>query len=374
MNDRMALVFANIDNSTMDLFTSARSLGALPFGCRYRLIDFSLSNLVNSGVEIIGVPVREKYQSLLDHIGIAREWDLDRRTGGFTFLPPFAFINQSSPYDTKLKALIGSESYLVKNHAEYVFLCEPDVVTNLDLDALLRRHIEAGNDVTYLTVPQGSKDARGTYDTAFKADETGHVLAISAASGDPAFERLSTGICVMSRSLLLDLISFARVSSYEFFETELLSRYVSTLKIGVVDHTGYITKVRTLYDYFNASMDMLDTSIRRDVFFRNGHIYTKTHSDVPVLYGLDSVVRESLIADGSSIEGHVEHSLIFRRVKLGKKADIASSIIMQDSVIGDGAVLRYCITDKNVHVAPGAHIIGDPTHPRLLTKGQTYVE
>lgn len=374
MNDRMALIFANIDNSTMDLFTSARSLGALPFGCRYRLIDFSLSNLVNSGVEIIGVPVREKYQSLLDHIGIAREWDLDRRTGGFTFLPPFAFINQTSPYDTKLKALIGSESYLVKNHAEYVFLCEPDVVTNLDLDALLRRHIEAGNDVTYLTVPQGSKDARGTYDTAFKADETGHVSAISAASGDPAFEHLSTGICVMSRSLLLDLISFARVSSYEFFETELLSRYVSTLKIGVVDHTGYITKVRTLYDYFNASMDMLDTSIRRDVFFRNGHIYTKTHSDVPVLYGLDSVVRESLIADGSSIEGHVEHSLIFRRVKLGKKADIASSIIMQDSVIGDGAVLRYCITDKNVHVAPGAHIIGDPTHPRLLTKGQTYVE
>lgn len=374
MNDRMALIFANIDNSTMDLFTSARSLGALPFGCRYRLIDFSLSNLVNSGVEIIGVPVREKYQSLLDHIGIAREWDLDRRTGGFTFLPPFAFINQTSPYDTKLKALIGSESYLVKNHAEYVFLCEPDVVTNLDLDALLRRHIEAGNDVTYLTVPQGSKDARGTYDTAFKADETGHVLAISAASGDPAFEHLSTGICVMSRSLLLDLISFARVSSYEFFETELLSRYVSTLKIGVVDHIGYITKVRTLYDYFNASMDMLDTSIRRDVFFRNGHIYTKTHSDVPVLYGLDSVVRESLIADGSSIEGHVEHSLIFRRVKLGKKADIASSIIMQDSVIGDGAVLRYCITDKNVHVAPGAHIIGDPTHPRLLTKGQTYVE
>lgn len=374
MNDRMALIFANIDNSTMDLFTSARSLGALPFGCRYRLIDFSLSNLVNSGVEIIGVPVREKYQSLLDHIGIAREWDLDRRTGGFTFLPPFAFSNQSSPYDTKLKALIGSESYLVKNHAEYVFLCEPDVVTNLDLDALLRRHIEAGNDVTYLTVPQGSKDARGTYDTAFKADETGHVSAISAASGDPAFEHLSTGICIMSRSLLLDLISFARVSSYEFFETELLSRYVSTLKIGVVDHTGYITKVRTLYDYFNASMDMLDTSIRRDVFFRNGHIYTKTHSDVPVLYGLDSVVRESLIADGSSIEGHVEHSLIFRRVKLGKKADIASSIIMQDSVIGDGAVLRYCITDKNVHVAPGTHIIGDPTHPRLLTKGQTYVE
>ncbi|MCQ2446657.1 MAG: hypothetical protein MJ141_07240 [Clostridia bacterium] len=178
MNDRMALIFANIDNSTMDLFTSARSLGALPFGCRYRLIDFSLSNLVNSGVEIIGVPVREKYQSLLDHIGIAREWDLDRRTGGFTFLPPFAFMNQSSPYDTKLKALIGSESYLVKNHAEYVFLCEPDVVTNLDLDALLRRHIEAGNDVTYLTVPQGSKGARGTYDTAFKADETGHVSAV----------------------------------------------------------------------------------------------------------------------------------------------------------------------------------------------------
>ncbi|MCQ2446656.1 MAG: hypothetical protein MJ141_07235 [Clostridia bacterium] len=178
----------------------------------------------------------------------------------------------------------------------------------------------------------------------------------------------------MSRSLLLDLISFARVSSYKFFETELLSRYVSTLKIGVVDHTGYITKVRTLYDYFNASMDLLDTSIRRDVFFRNGHISTQTPSDVPLLYGLDSIVRESLIADGSSIEGHVEHSLIFRRVKLGKKADIASSIIMQDSVIGDGAVLRYCITDKNVHVAPGAHIIGDPTHPRLLTKGQTYVE
>ena len=117
-----------------------------------------------------------------------------------------------------------------------------------------------------------------------------------------------------------------------------------------------------------------DASIRRDVFFRNGHIYTKTHSDVPVLYGLDSVVRESLIADGSSIEGSVDHSLVFRRVKLGKNARLESSIVMQDSVIGDGAVLRYCITDKNVHVAPGARIIGEPSRPRLLAKGQTYVE
>lgn len=374
MKDRMALVFANIDNSTMDLFTSARSLGALPFGCRYRLIDFSLSNLVNSGVETVGVPVREKYQSLLDHIGIAREWDLDRRTGGFTFLPPFAFINQSSPYDTKLKALIGSESYLVKTHAEYVFLGEPDIVCNLDLDSLLDRHIAEHNDVTYLTVALGSKNCHGTYDTAFKTDESGHVIAITSACGDSAYGHLSTGICVISRALLLELISFSRVSSYVYFETELLSRYVSTLRIGTVDHEGYITKVRTLYDYFNASMDMLDASIRRDVFFRNGHIYTKTHSDVPVLYGLDSVVRESLIADGSSIEGSVDHSLVFRRVKLGKNARLESSIVMQDSVIGDGAVLRYCITDKNVHVAPGAHIIGEPSRPRLLAKGQTYIE
>ena len=373
MNDRMALIFANIDNSTMDLFTSARSLGALPFGGRYRLIDFTLSSLVNSGVESVGVPVREKYQSLLDHIGIAREWDLDRRTGGFSFLPPFAF-HQASPYDTKLKALIGSESYLVKNHAEYIFLCEPDIIANLDLDALLRRHIEEHNDVTYLTIPRGAKNLRGTYDTCFKTDASGRVISIGAECGDLAYSLLSTGVAVMSRVLLLDLISFARVSSYDYFETDLLSRYVSTLKIGCVDHTGYISKIRTLYDYFEASMDMLEPDIRRDVFFKNGHIYTKTHADVPVLYGLDSVVRQSLIADGSSIEGRVSQSIVFRRVKLGKNADIASSIVMQDSVIGEGAILRYCITDKNVRVAPGAHIIGEPSRPRLLTKGQSYTE
>ncbi|MBR6762677.1 MAG: glucose-1-phosphate adenylyltransferase subunit GlgD [Clostridia bacterium] len=373
MTNRMALVFANIDNSTMDLFTSARSIGALPFGGRYRLIDFTLSNLVNGGVYQVGVPVREKYQALLDHIGVAREWDLDRRTDGLTFLPPFV-KDYDSAYDTKLKALRGSMMYLHKSAAyEYIFLCEPDVICNIDMDDLLDLHIESGADVTYLTVDRNAKNYHGTFALALAADETGRVTSIADDEGDPSYNHLGMGISVMKRSLLLDLLAVAEQSnSIRFFDTGLINRYTTSLDIRAIDYTGYVAKIRNLYDYFKASMDMFVPEIRKDVFFRSGHVYTKTHADVPVLYGLNSDIKESLIADGSSVEGSVKHSIIFRRVKIGRNTKLESCIIMQDSVIEEGAELRYCIADKNVRVTAGAKIIGTPEKPRLLTKGQTY--
>ena len=372
MTNSFALVFANIDNSTMDLFTAERSICALPFGARYRLIDFTLSNLVNSGVDTVGVTVREKYQSLLDHIGTARDWDLDRRSGGLTFLPPFAF-NSATPYDTKLKALIGSESYLRAKHAEYVFLCEPDVVGNMDLDSFGEKHVESGNDITYLTVRRDGKNHHGTFKTGLVTDENGFVTEFLKAK-DPRAERLSIGVCVMKRSLLLDLTVAGRLNNYRHFDNEMIPRLLENLKVGVCDHEGYVAKIRTGNDYYRVSMDLLDSDVRKDVFFRYGHIFTKTYADVPVLYGLDSDVKESLIADGSSVGGVVRQSIIFRRVKLGKNTRIESSIVMPDSVIEDGAELRYVITDKDVRVTSGAKIIGEPGRPRLLLKGQTYSE
>jgi glucose-1-phosphate adenylyltransferase len=372
VTNSFALVFANIDNSTMDLFTAVRSVGALPFGARYRLIDFTLSNLVNSGVDTVGVAVREKYQSLLDHIGTARDWDLDRRSGGLTFLPPFAF-DQETPYDTKLKALIGSESYLRNNHAEYVFLCEPDVVGNADLDGLWEAYMENGDDITYLTVRCAGINHHGSFKTGLRTDGNGRVTEILKAD-DPAAERLSVGVCVMKRSLLLDLTVAAKLNNYKYFDNDMIPRLMENLKIGVFDHEGYVAKIRTRSDYYNASMDLLKSDVRRDVFFRYGHIFTKTYADVPVLYGLDSDVKESLIADGSSVGGTVHQSIIFRRVKLGKGSRIVSSIVMPDSVVEDGAELRYVITDKDVRVTAGAKIIGEPDRPRILIKGQTYSE
>jgi len=369
----LGLVFANINNSTMDLFTSFRSMGALPFGGRYRLIDFTLSNLVNGGIVTVGLPVREKYQSLLDHIGKAREWDLDRKTAGLTFLPPF-FIDSGLPYNTKMKALLGSCSYIETNAADYILLCEPDTVMNIDLGAFLHEHIASGADITYSTVRSDSPNRRGTFTFGFRKDVQGQVTAISDVVSEPDLPELGTGICVMKRQVLDDLLVLGRNFSGYDFDSELVNRHLSALTVRTLPFTGYIAKIRTVQDYFGAGMDVLDSEIRRDVFYSHGHIFTKTHSDVPVLYGLNSVVSSSLVADGSSVEGKVEHSILFRRVKLGKGSDVASSIIMQDSVIEDGAVLRYCIADKKVRVKAGAHIIGTPEKPRLLAKGQTYSE
>ncbi|MBO4406441.1 MAG: hypothetical protein J5849_01965, partial [Clostridia bacterium] len=281
-------------------------------------------------------------------------------------------FDKETPYDTKLKALIGSESYLRDNHAEYVYLCEPDVVGNIDMDGMLEKHIEDGNDITYLSCPRDGANHHGSFKTALRT-ENGAVVEILPA-GDERADRLSIGTCVMKRSLLLDLAIAGKLNKYRYFDTEMISRLLENLQIGYFDHDGYVAKIRTRNDYYNASMDLLKSDIRKDVFFRYGHIFTKTYSDVPVLYGLDSDVKESLIADGSSVEGVVRQSIIFRRVKLGKGTRIESSIVMPDSVIEEGAELKYVITDKDVRVTAGARIIGEPNRPRLLIKGQTYSE
>lgn len=373
MKDRMALVFANLDNSSMDLLTSARPLGALPFGGRYRLIDFTLSNLVNGGVETVGVAVREKYLSLLDHIGVAREWDLDRRKYGLSFLPPFT-ADSCTLYDTKLKALIGSKIYISRNSQEYIILCEPDIICNMDIDSALDTHISTGADISYITVRRDSERYFGTYNFAFKVNGEGRVVKSCPVSAEQDFTHISTGVCIMKRSLLLSLIDIGEAGNYTHLDSQVIASLFTSHKVMVIPFEDYISKIHTGRDYFNAGMHMLERDLRRDVFFSNGRIYTKTHFDMPVLYGLDSEVKSSLIADGSSIEGFVENSIIFRRVKSGKGTYIKNCIIMQDSIIEDGAHLEYCITDKNVRITAGATIIGGRENPRLLNKGATYSE
>lgn len=366
-NEVMGIVFSNVHDDLMRELTEKRSMGSVPFGGRYRLIDFSLSNLVNAGIDKAGVITKANYQSLMDHMGSGKHWDLDRKKGGLYILPPYG-SGDSGIYTGHVDALYNVMHFLRSSKEKYVVLCDSDVVCNIDLEPMLDAHAEKGADVTIAykmgRLPRNHQDIMSF---AFGKDD--RIIDITLSTEIEEDCAFSLDIVVIERTLLMKLITDAAARNYTSLARDVFQRQADRLQIYGWEVTGYAVVMDCTETFVKANMDLLNPEIRAELFTRERPVYTKTRDDMPSKYGLGSSVSNCIIADGCVIDGTVSNSVIFRGVTIGKGAVIENSIVMQDSIIGENARLNYVTTDKNVTVGAGKALSGTDTYPIFIKKG-----
>ena len=372
MKNTLGIIIGFDSNNDLRELSEHRPVASVPFGGRYRVIDFMLSNLVNSGCYQVGVLMRDKYQSLMDHLGSGKDWDLSRKRGGLMMLPPNAFAPKSSPlvtenYHTSLEALGSVSDMLQKSKCEHVVVCGADIIANIPLDEAMREHKKSGADVTIVCTKNGDGGAFDMFLNLSPRHEVSDIRNGDNAGGKCKYKSL--GIYIMKRKYLLDLLSDCVTHNLHSFERDAMQHVFNrgdSIQAYVFDK--YVAKIEDVKSYFSASMDMLDKDIRDQVFLKNRPILTKIHDSAPTYYGEDAVVSDSLIADGSRIEGTVENSIIFRGCNIAKGAVVKDSIIMQSGIISEGVELSYVVTDKGVTVRENRKMMGHATYPVAIAK------
>ena len=369
------LIFSNIHNSSVPELTSVRTIASIPFGCRYRLIDFSLSAMVNSGITKVGVIAHNNYQSLMDHIGTGKDWDLARRSGGIRILPPYIAAYNSANggrlYTTRLEALMGVTHFISKCTEDQIVLSDCDNVCTVDLKDVIRSHQKSGADMTILTRTVKSGDVLPSEDaTVVECDENGRIINLSGCSNKFDEAEVSTNIIVANRTFLLDIINDAAAHGYTRFYLEALANRLEHARINAYHFDGVFLQIGSLVSYYQASMKLLGGDVRNELFNTPERmVYTKLRNSAPTVYQEGSSVKNSLVADGCCIEGTVENSIIFRGVHVSRGTVVKNSILLQDTYVGADTSLNCVITDKNVVIRDGRNLSGHESMPFFLSKG-----
>ena len=365
----MGMIFANIHEGTLDSLTAMRTMGSVPFCSRYRLIDFPLSNMVESGVTKVGVITNANFQSLMDHVGTGKPWDLSRKNDGLFILPPFN-VGSATMWGNRIAAIYGNMGFLEQSNQTYVAMCDCNNVLSLDYEALFDRHEESGADITVVGVKAPMPDKIGSILCFDKVEEDGRITEMSLDRHDEAEIFHSVNIVIMKKYLLESLITTAHSKNEISFQRNVLMANVKSLKIYAYDATdSFVGTISSVQAYYDVSMKLLEKENRDKLFNADFPIYTKERDDMPALYGAESHLTNSLVADGCIIDGTVENSIIFKGAKIAKGAVVKNSILMQDTVVGENATLSYVIADKNVNIKNGVELSGAPTFPVTLSKG-----
>ena len=367
----MGIIFSDIHSWSIAELTAHRTVASIPFAGRYRLVDFALSNMVNSDIYKIGIITKSNYQSLVDHIASGKDWDLSRKNGGITILPPYIIGGQSGPYKGRLDALVRIKRFIESANADYVVLSDCDVIFNIDFDDIVAAHRKSCADITAVYSRCNIARERAQHSIIYGINESGRITDMLLNPDIEGEQNVSLNSWVMSKDYLLSQISNAATHGFTNFFKYMLLENVKYSKIMSFCHEGYNAHIESLSSYVEANMDMIDKKNRSGLFYVSGRpIHTKVRDSSPTKYGSNACVKNSFIADGCVIEGNVENSVLFRGVKISAGSTVKNCILMQDTLIENNASLSWIISDKNVIVRDNRVLSGDINYPFYIAKGR----
>lgn len=371
-NNAFGLIYTGEANARLRELTFSRSVAAVPFGGRYRVIDFLLSDMVNTGISNVGLITQRNYHSLMDHLGSGKEWDLHRKRDGLFILPPFVTKDNTGMYRGTVDAIRSVLGYVRRSTQKYVILTGSHTLYNTTYDAMLRQHIETGAEITIMyNVEREFNRADQFDDLRLTMDETGRVTDLSL---DPYFPTSSFRGCdayIMEKERLEYLVEEAASHGEYDFMRDVLVKNVDKCRIYGWRYDGYVARLDSVSTFYKHNMELLDPAIRMDLFNPRTPIYTKVKDEVPAKYTDTGRVRNSIVADGCIIEGEVENSVLFRGVHVCKGAVVRDSIIMQACYVGENSTLSNVVMDKGVLILNGRNISGYKTYPVIIRKGTT---
>ncbi len=365
----LGIIFANIHENNVPELVRIRSLGSIPFGGRYRLIDFPLSNMVNSGIDTVGIVTKSNYQSLMDHVGSGKDWDLARKDGGIIFLPPYNDLeNHSSIYASRLDTLKGVTPFLTRADEDYVVMTDCDTVCRVNFSDVIENHIRNHADITLIYKKMDESDCDAGLVTSLNIEDGRVVGAKYQARLGEKELNVFTNMFVMKKSLLLNIVMDAISHNKHHFTTDIILANLNSMNIRGYEHKGFFAGITSLQAYYDSNMKLLIENNRSELF-GDRSVFTKIRDSAPTKYGSATIVKNSMIADGCVIEGEVENSIIFRNVKVARGTVVKNSIIMQDSVLGENCTINCIIADKNVAVRDKRVLSGSENHPFYIGKG-----
>ena len=370
--DIVGLIYTGENNERLSDLTRIRSLAALPILGRYRMIDFLLSNMVNSGMHNVGIIMQKNYQSLLDQLGSGREWDLHGKRGGMTMLPPFSTQDHEGNYHGLLDALKSNMSFLRRSKERYIAVTDSSILYSLHFEELLKEHVENDADITlvYTKDRDARRNGAGRY---LGVDENKVVRQLEVDPSIPRYENTYIGVFLVRRERLIDMVDRATSQGFHHFTRELLARILAD---GTYKVCGYELPLKpwiidSVQAYYNANMDALTPDIRQLLFSKDRPIWTKLRDEMPTRYAKGASVSNSLVADGCIIEGKVENSIIFRGVTIRPGAMVKGCIVMQDALISRNVELENCILDKQTTIREGGRLIAPASYPTVVAKNLT---
>ena len=363
-NNAMGILFAYVNEKRVSELTTKRVMASVPYGGRYRLVDFPLSNMVNSGVTKVGVITEQNYQSLMDHLGSGKAWDLSRKREGLYLLPPFG--TDASRIDGKIEALNSLIRFLYNSHEDYVILSDCDYVCNLNYKDALNYHIKSEADMTVIYRHTSAPD--GIFNTVYTIDPENRVRDSIVRDKNNANCNIGMGMYIIGRKKLIELVEECVGKNMLDLERKVINYCVNNMKVVGYEYTGFAFQITSIGAYFESNMALMDPKVRAELFDPQNPIYTKTRDDMPAKYGLGSAVANCIVADGCVIDGEVENCVIFRGVKVEKGAKVKNCVLMQDTIVGADSELDYVIVDKDVEIKQGRSIKGVDTYPVYIAK------
>ena len=369
----VGIIFSSLNNNTLSRLTSDRTVAAIPFACRFRLVDFALSNLVNANISNINIVANYNYRSLLDHIGSGKDWDLARRESGINFISPFLMANngEAKMFSTHMEALKSMKAYVDEFKEEFVVLVDSDNVLNIDIAEVIKNHEKTDANVTIVTktVKEGFS---AKHPRILISSVAGKVTDI--AMGTTYNERhseLSLGIFVMKTVYLKRLIEEAEAYNLNSL-TALLLKNCKSSNYRIYKYTGYAATVSSFLDYYRCSMELVNSEKARESLLlkKEAPIFTRVHNSAPTKYLSEAKVENSMIADDCVIEGTVINSILSRGVKVERGAVVRNSVLFKNTRVEKGASLNCIVTDKDVTVTEGVNLSGNENMPFYIQKGR----
>lgn len=346
-----------------------RSVYMLPFAARYRLVDFTISNMVNNGIKTVALYTGAKMRSTMDHIGNGNPWDLNRRFNGLFLFPPI-LDKDYGLYTGDIHQFHDTEAFFENAKEKYIFICNPEILAKVDLDHAFKHFIETDADFTLIYKKQSDPDGNFIHKDKMILDGQGNLESMGLNLGTENEFNLFLEMGFIKKDVFLKLIreSIERGDTNYVRDAMLTNR--DRYHINTYEFKGHIENISDLKNFYDANMNLLKANIARETFYENGLVFTKSKDEPSTWYGKDSKVQNSLIANGCIIDGDVQNSIIFRGVKIEKGVTVRNSIIMQKSQILSDAVVVNAILDKYTCIEAGARITGSTSMPYVVEKNQ----
>ncbi|MFB9769115.1 glucose-1-phosphate adenylyltransferase subunit GlgD [Lactiplantibacillus modestisalitolerans] len=355
--------------------TAARPVGMLPFGGRYRLIDFRLSSIVNAGIKNVLVTLPRSGRSVADHLRSGHDWNLNTIQGGL-FLSPYNDLKLIAP--EKKLALIhhyydDSIVFLKRSHSEYTVVMSTRNVGNIDLKALLRYHQERDSAITAV-YKRIAPDQLVAPNTVLSLTATGlatAVVPLKQVQWQPTEAvAKSMAVYLLSTVDLIDLLQAANQRGDLVNLEQLMRQAVAQNQTNAFEYTGFQANIHDLHSYFAANLALLDDANFRALFESSRRIYTKTHNEIPTYFADGARCHNCLCGPGGTIAGQVRHSVLARNVSVAAGAVVTNAVIMAGSRVGAGSQLTNVIVDKDAVIGPNLILKGTPKQPLVIQKGQ----
>ena len=360
----MGIVDLQEKKSLIRELADKRSVESIPFAGRYRLIDFSLSSMVNSGISNVGIMLPDEPRSVLDHLRSGKDWDLARRHDGLFYLPYAQDEEDLRKGD--LKNFYHNLDFIEHSSEEYVLLARGSFIYDMDFNPVLRFHRNAGADITmvYHTADTESVGKNVVLETA----DNGLVSDISEKPAIYDGSKVSMSIYLMEKKVFVELVRYTYEHGGQDLLLDGIIRRSDEYSIYAYEHDGYVAHVDSTASYYKANMDILNPSVWEELFMGENSIYTKVKDEVPVQYKDTAIVKNSLIANGCIIRGEVENSILFRGVTIEKGVKVKNSIIMQKCDVQENSLLENVICDKNVVITKEKWLKGAQNYPLIVAK------